>query len=194
MNDGSLSYRQYDTLKAHELTIVQMKFSNDGKHLLSVSRDRSWKLFSSQTDTKTTKDAANDNEPVFRLVKAINSKNNYHTRIIWSCDWSHDDRYFVTTSRDKRACIWHGVCKDTQSSSKLEHEQQLIECKPVASNNGGSEFLELHESITACSFAPCLVDSKLYSKFYFVLYNFNGYMMNFFLFLFLFVFFLLFFD
>jgi elongator complex protein 2 len=152
MNDGTIAYRQYDSLKAHELTIVQMKFSNGAKHLLSVSRDRSWKLFSSQIGS--TKDNA---EPVFRLVRGIGSKNSYHTRIIWSCDWSHDDCYFMTTSRDKRVCIWQGVSND---ESKLEKED-LTECKPVASITSGSDFLELHESITACSFAPCLVDSKL---------------------------------
>ena len=73
-----------------------MKFSNNGKYLLTVSRDRSWKLFCKKTESK------NMDTPLFELSRFINSKNSFHTRIIWSCDWSHDDKYFVTTSRDRR--------------------------------------------------------------------------------------------
>lgn len=109
-----------------------MKFSNSGKYLLSVSRDRSWKLY----------ERKNDEEKTFELCRGIGSKNNYHTRIIWSCDWSHDDKYFVTTSRDKRACIWLGEELDNQ------------ECKPVGTH------LDLEDSITACAFAPELTSDE----------------------------------
>ena len=29
-----------------------------------------------------------------------------HARIVWSCAFSHDDRYFATGSRDKRVRVW----------------------------------------------------------------------------------------
>ncbi|CAF0711829.1 unnamed protein product [Brachionus calyciflorus] len=130
MINNQTSFKQYATLNGHELTIVQMKFSNNGNYLLSVSRDRSWKLFERK------------NENNFELKNGINSKNPYHTRIIWSCDWSHDDKYFVTTSRDKRACVW--LCESTEN-------------RPVGSH------LEMNDSITACAFAPAFcTDNKSY--------------------------------
>lgn len=123
-----------------------MKFSNNGMYLLSVSRDRSWKLFK-------RKHESNNNDlldaPLFELYRFISSKNAYHTRIIWSCDWSNDDKYFLTTSRDKRACIWYG--------NDNENYLQGVEDKPIMINN---TILELETAITACSFAPCLISNR----------------------------------
>ena len=39
--------------------------------------------------------------PLFRLV-ARSDKKNQHARIIWSCAWTADDKYFATASRDKK--------------------------------------------------------------------------------------------
>jgi len=138
------TYRQIDVLKGHELTIVQMKFSNNSKYLLSVSRDRTWKLFKRQPESNN-----NNDTDQFKLVRFLHTKNNYHTRIVWSCDWSHDDMFFVTTSRDRRACIWHGC---------LEEEQNAEE-KPVG-QKAGMGYLELECAITACSFAPGLTTNN----------------------------------
>jgi elongator complex protein 2 len=112
-----------------------MKFSNNGNYLISVSRDRSYKLFMRQQNT-----------PSFELIRSISTKNPYHTRIIWSCDWSHDDKYFITTSRDKRVCIWNGV---------IENDSLNLDAKPLIANlNNSNLYLELEDSVTACSFAP----------------------------------------
>lgn len=35
-----------------------------------------------------------------------------HSRIIWSCDWSPDGRYFVTSSRDKKVSPAHARGQD----------------------------------------------------------------------------------
>ncbi len=120
-----------------------MKFSNNGNYLISVSRDRSFKLFMRKQNTIS-----------FELIRSISTKNPYHTRIIWSCDWSHDDKYFITTSRDKRVCIWNGV---------IENDSLNLEPKPLKTNLESSNlFLELEDSVTACAFAPNLTNDFNY--------------------------------
>jgi elongator complex protein 2 len=128
-NNNRTSYRQVDTLRGHDLTVVQMAFSHDGEQLLSVSRDRTWKLFRKKANTVDS----------YELIRGLTPKNNHHTRIIWSCGWSHDDKYFLTTSRDKRICLWSGA---TEFQGKPEEPLGLF---------------EFNESVTACSFAPILV-------------------------------------
>ena len=121
-----------------------MKFSNNSKYLLSVSRDRSWKLYRRQLETNNN---LNTQTPSFELIRSISSKNPYHTRIIWSCDWSHDDKYFITTSRDKRVCVWPG-------SSESQEESLDLDAKPITLKNNSSLYFELDEPITASAFAP----------------------------------------
>lgn len=143
---NSQQFKQVGELPGHELTIVQLKFSPSGRLLLSVSRDRSWKLF-----VKTSVDDKGDVS--MQLVNGLATKNPYHTRIVWSCDWSHDERYFVTTSRDKRVCIW-----ETQEAIGTSGSPP----KPIIAKAGGSDlWLELSDSVTASAFAPDFAtDSK----------------------------------
>lgn len=39
---------------------------------------------------------------LFSLAAHLDPKSRIHSRIIWSCSWSHDDKCFVTASRDKK--------------------------------------------------------------------------------------------
>ncbi len=120
-----------------------MKFSNNGNYLLSVSRDRSFKLYKKHAE-----------ELSYELIRSISTKNPYHTRIIWSCDWSHDDKYFITTSRDKRVCIWNGV---------VENESINLDEKPIIANpNSSNLYLEVEDSATACSFGPYFTSDNSY--------------------------------
>lgn len=127
-------FKQIGALAGHELTIVQIKFSHDSSYILSVSRDRSWKLF---------KRPQSQLEADWTPVSGLSTKNSFHTRIIWSCDWSHDDKYFVTTSRDKRVCIW------LRDSMRPDTAARPIQLRPDAKE----PWIELSESVTASAFA-----------------------------------------
>lgn len=92
--------RLYDTdkfrplgkpLSGHSLTVTRIAFSPDDRYVLSVSRDRSWRLFESQEGGGYTHVAAD--------LKS-------HGRIIWDCAWSHEGDVFATASRDKTVRIW----------------------------------------------------------------------------------------
>lgn len=69
-----------------------MSFSNSDNYLLSSGRDRQFSLF------KRVEGQSN-----FTLV---HKQPKAHDRIIWSCDWSMDDKYFITGSRDKTCKLW----------------------------------------------------------------------------------------
>lgn len=117
-------------LRSHKLTITQMKFSSDGKRLLAVSRDRRWSLFEKDSDSVN-----------FQLISTTDKNNGIHERLIWCCDWSHDDNFFATGSRDGKVAVW---CK----GDKIAEEESTLRqysCSTVISLPS--------ESITALSFA-----------------------------------------
>lgn len=135
------TWKQIQKLSGHQLTVTQMRFSPNGQYLLSASRDRRWSLFERQN-------LVNDNNKstAFALTACTDKTNGVHTRIIWSCDWSHDSKYFVTSSREGKVVIWH-------KTEQTEHDVGK------SSLNGWKSLgiLELkNESITAVTFAHAL--------------------------------------
>jgi elongator complex protein 2 len=65
--------------------------------LLSVSKDRHIGLFHIAVEGSGPR----------RSVRLVgHSRVRAHGRIIWSCNWSPDDKYFATGSRDKYVKIW----------------------------------------------------------------------------------------
>ncbi|KAJ3555141.1 hypothetical protein NM688_g2736 [Phlebia brevispora] len=79
-----------EPLAGHSLTVTGIAFSSDDRYVLTVSRDRSWRLFEHK-DTG------------FVPVAADKS----HSRIIWDCCWASEGDVFATASRDKTVKIWH---------------------------------------------------------------------------------------
>uniref|UniRef100_A0A914ZVD2 Elongator complex protein 2 n=2 Tax=Parascaris univalens TaxID=6257 RepID=A0A914ZVD2_PARUN len=80
----------------HQLTVTQLEFSPDDSMLLSVSRDRTFALFS-----KLAEGSFN-----WKLLGTSPKSGNVHSRIIWSCSWSADSKHFATGARDKKLAIW----------------------------------------------------------------------------------------
>ncbi len=103
-----------------------MKFSPNNRYLLTVSRDRRWTLFENINHS-------------FELIATTDKKNGIHGRIIWSCDWTIDSKYFVTASRDGKIVCWHKSDVDTNTSLKHWSNAGILEMK--------------NESVTAVAFS-----------------------------------------
>ncbi|XP_030766678.1 probable elongator complex protein 2 [Sitophilus oryzae] len=124
------NWEQIQSLQSHNLTVVQMQFSPDSQNLLSVSRDRRWSLFSK------------NGTGLFDLVSTTNKETGVHTRIIWTCAWTHDSQYFATGSRDGKLVLWH-------------KNVQLESVPPLGQVRQATSPLEFpNESVTAVAFGP----------------------------------------
>eukprot|EP00731_Ephydatia_muelleri_P007818 Em0004g156a len=125
-------WHQVAALAHHSLTVTQLAFSHSGKHLLAVSRDRTWSLWKLDKERKEC----------FALVAQLGKTSTAHARIIWCCSWTHDDVCFATASRDKRVALW-------SQQSVLEGGEECGEGWKEA-----ADVLELEDSVTAVDFAP----------------------------------------
>lgn len=81
-------------LSFHSLTITRLRFSEDGKYLLAVCRDRKWSVWERNFE---------DNS--FMLLQGHEKP---HTKIIWDGDWAPKayGRVFFTASRDRSIKSW----------------------------------------------------------------------------------------
>lgn len=143
---NTATWKQIQKLSGHQLTVTQMRFSPNGEYLLTVSRDRRWSLFKRQP-----LDSDNNKVATFALAACTDKTNGVHTRIIWSCDWSHDSKYFITSSREGKVVVW---CRTEQTNE--DNNSSLNGWK-------AEEILELkNESITAVTFAQSLHTNGAY--------------------------------
>lgn len=100
---GTENYRPFgQPLLGHILTVTRIAFSPDDKMVLSVSRDRSWRLFQIQDGigkefSRLARVIAENYLTGYTPVAA--DKN--HGRIIWDCAWATEGDVFATASRDK---------------------------------------------------------------------------------------------
>uniref|UniRef100_A0A0N5AUM9 Elongator complex protein 2 n=1 Tax=Syphacia muris TaxID=451379 RepID=A0A0N5AUM9_9BILA len=86
------TWKNRTTLTAHRLTVAQMEFSHDDHMLASVSRDRTFAIFIRSADDPWS----------WSLMYQSNTRDDVHSRIIWSCSWTPDDKFLATCSRDKK--------------------------------------------------------------------------------------------
>uniref|UniRef100_F1KSV1 Elongator complex protein 2 n=2 Tax=Ascaris TaxID=6251 RepID=F1KSV1_ASCSU len=89
-------WERHAELLHHQLTVTQLEFSPDDSMLLSVSRDRTFALFSQLVEGPFN----------WKLIGTSPESGNVHSRIIWSCSWSADNKYFATGARDRKLAIW----------------------------------------------------------------------------------------
>lgn len=130
---NTTTWKQIQKLASHQLTVTQMKFSPDSNYLLSVSRDRKWSLFAKDKATQK-----------FLLLQT--NEKSVHTRIIWSCDWSSDGKYFATSSRDGKVGLWTRSLNETANweiESVLELKNESITAVTFASTSGNSVILAM---------------------------------------------------
>ncbi|KAI2652782.1 Elongator complex protein 2 [Labeo rohita] len=168
---SAASWKQLQSLPCHSLTVTQMAFSPNGRLLLAVSRDRTWSLWrrgngasvflSPFSDVSEASPAAEgrgmpqsvlvEAEASFSLHANTSKETAVHTRIIWSCDWSSDSKYFATSSRDKKIIIW-GHRDSGVSVGECEGER-VTPCSSV---------LDVGDSATAVSICPYLCSDQSY--------------------------------
>lgn len=111
-------------LAAHTLSVTQLAFSHDGRHLLSASRDRSFAVFRRRDDPQPGE------APFALLVKVAKA----HQRMVLGAAWAPGDALFATASRDASVKLW------TMSESGPSQ-------KPCAT-------LSLSATVTSVAFAP----------------------------------------
>ncbi|KAJ7368239.1 WD40-repeat-containing domain protein [Mycena albidolilacea] len=123
--------RVYDTdkwqpvgqpLAGHTLTVTRIAFSPDDRLVLSVSRDRSWRLYEVQDDSAYLPIAADKS----------------HGRIIWDCAWASEGDIFATASRDKTVKIWERGPEGKWTAAeviKLKEAATAVDFSPLDSQD-----------------------------------------------------------
>lgn len=88
-------------LEGHKLTVTELRFApgHEARLLLSVSRDRSWRLWRREAEN-------------FGLWRE-SPRSGGHGRVIWAAAWAPSGRHFFTASRDKTILAWSAQEEDT---------------------------------------------------------------------------------
>ncbi|XP_061444959.1 elongator complex protein 2 isoform X3 [Rhineura floridana] len=142
---STTTWKQLQSLSFHSLTVTQISFSPNDTFLLAVSRDRKWSLWKCKDVSQT------EPEPAFSLFAYTNQNTAVHSRIIWSCDWTPDSKYFITGSRDKKVIIW-GEC-----GSSEENKENGLGAIQLCSS-----VLDIGDSVTALSTSHVLAPDGSY--------------------------------
>jgi len=107
-------------LAGHSLTVTRIAFSHDDHYILTVSRDRSWRLFERQGDDS--------------FAPIAHDKS--HARIIWDGAWTHEHHMFATAARDKTVKIWqkNGTTWSVIHVIKLKEGATAVDFLPADSH------------------------------------------------------------
>lgn len=103
----------------HQLTVTQMEWNPAGTHLLSVSRDRTAKLYKKN-------DVFNYN--------CVWTSAKQHTRIIWTCGWFTDSEHFVTGARDQNVIVWK-IQGDSAQTTVVHNVKDSVTAVAVSSGD-----------------------------------------------------------
>ncbi|KAL4222137.1 Elongator subunit elp2 [Mactra antiquata] len=133
----TVTWQQIHSLEGHNLTVTQIMFSHSGEFLLSVSRDRNWFMYKRRGASQP------ETDPIYSCIGSGNKKSFIHARIIWSCCWSFDDKYFCTVSRDKKVVIWRSPNETTTDIDIIDK-------------------LDITDSVTAVDIAPIVLHDESY--------------------------------
>lgn len=99
--DATQRWKQVCVLPGHTLSITSIRFSPDGRWVLTTSRDRTWKLSS----LSLSADGSGRCEAKL-LVDGLPDAKTAHTRIVWDGAWADDGMHFATASRDRSVKVW----------------------------------------------------------------------------------------
>lgn len=137
--DGWDNWREVAALKGHSLSITRVRFSLDGNWILTVSRDRSWRLYRLAPTSDTSSEEV-------QFVDFA-SKEGAHARILWDATWSLDSRTFATASRDKSVKVWRIASSKllaAPSKEAKDDEEEKVELMATVSR--------LPDAVTALAF------------------------------------------
>jgi len=120
------------TIQFHKSTVTQLEFSHSDRYLLSVSKARTIAVMQIEEG---------DEVKVTMIDSCLG-----HNRMVNCCAWSHDDKYFITGSRDTKAPnakVW------TLEENKLKAVTSMLFKSPV----------------TSVAFCPILIDKGYVAAF-----------------------------
>ncbi|CAO1613491.1 unnamed protein product [Parajaminaea phylloscopi] len=150
--DSAQRWKQVCILSGHNLSITRIRFSPDGRWVLTTSRDRTWILFSLglTTDGKWT------NKP---LLSGLPPSKDLHTRIVWDGAWADDGLHFATASRDRSVKVWklapRPVLAQTQGQADAVENQGSVSEQLPPSVTLVASIARLPEAATAVAFDIC---------------------------------------
>ncbi|GAB5032433.1 elongator complex protein 2-like [Nannochloropsis oceanica] len=140
-------------LPGHESTVVQLAFSHDGLLLVSVSKDRQVCVYARARKGEGEEEGE---EQSFQPVQTLSKS---HKRIIWSCDWSHDDALLATASRDGVVKLWRRLVGKVEGGGGDRGGKHQLQ--PVLMPQAQASFKPSSnktDAVTAVAFAPRLVE------------------------------------